>query len=250
MQTPRRAPFTLIELLVVVSIIAVLASLLLPALSRARGKARQTSCANQLKQLGLAITVYAGEQSNEELPQCKVTQYGNSFSGWVALLGPYMGAPCPSTVVDDYHYRNYLYGAGGPFLCPDLWGAPTVGQYCVFSSTKLGLSYGTALGGTGNGDVAGFRTRYQTDASDDRSNQLFRLNPATVLLYEKNLEANGVVDGTSHSNWYTYASDPVTYPNNAPSAVHAGNSNYLAGDGSVGRLHYGVVFDRNWVSQR
>ncbi len=85
---PARRGFTLIELLVVIAIIAILAAILFPVFAQARESARKASCSSNLKQIGLAFQMYAGEY--EETFPWGASNATTPTSTWYDLVEPYV----------------------------------------------------------------------------------------------------------------------------------------------------------------
>ena len=111
--TTRRA-FTLVELLVVIAVIALLAAMLLPALSNARQSGRRTACASNLRQLGVALSIYAGENEGD-FPVANRTnrwpsQLHRNYENLDVLLCPADRTPPPTNlgVTPDEAPRSYV----------------------------------------------------------------------------------------------------------------------------------------------
>ncbi len=113
--------FTLIELLVVIAIISILAAILFPVFAQAREKARQTSCLSNMRQMGLAVQMYA-QDVDEALPLA-ATATPTGFLNWHDLVDPYVKNKqvwiCPSAaapIKDIYGKPVCHYGWNAYYL--------------------------------------------------------------------------------------------------------------------------------------
>ena len=124
----RRTGFTLIELLVVIAIIAILAAILFPVFARAREKARQASCASNLKQLALGYKMYVQDYDEKNmfdrnwfnpvpspLPTGGCTSNcGGSYMPWSAAIQPYVKNTQLMTCPSDTNVDNCARGSNRP----------------------------------------------------------------------------------------------------------------------------------------
>jgi len=215
----KRTGFTLIELLVVIAIIAILAAILFPVFAKVREKARQTSCASNMKQIGLGIIQYV-QDNDERMPEGSAVKFGNGL-GWAGNLYNYIKSTgvysCPddsTSVPSGQSAISYALNANfdppsGPIALAAMQSpAKTVAIFEVSGLpgplTQDGTPYDAA------GDIAGY---------SGSSDGVCRPSYGTSAMFQTGVFPNVTPLAASSS----FAATPR----------HTGGSNYLYADGHV-----------------
>lgn len=193
-QDQKRRAFTLIELLVVIAIIAILAAILFPVFAQAREKARQTACLSNLKQIGLALSMYQSDYDSMYPPSQLPSTVPNV--SWPTMIAPYIKNEqvfvCPDTT-------QTTFGPDKTYI------VSTTKVYT--GQTRTAVSFGTLTAGDGTSiapfavNALSYGRNFITDATGSWSTPNFKT--------ASNTKSGFVTTGTTLSVAEAQIEDPA-----------------------------------------
>jgi prepilin-type N-terminal cleavage/methylation domain-containing protein/prepilin-type processing-associated H-X9-DG protein len=208
--------FTLIELLVVTAIIGILAAMLLPSLFTARQNALRAACISNLRQIGIAISLYA-EENNKCHPYASTVMAWGGEDGvycWMEQLGPYINDKklysCPAN--REFPEYSYFLGVRAAYINAG-------DNFASINVNRIRFPVALVLAGdtTTGGESLGFPDSFAVDNCDkDDYNQNCVGGPLTGDYrwrgWKVHMEGQNILFADGHASWYTgYVEGEMTF---------------------------------------